>query len=264
MFDLDRYLERVGSERDATLVELQRAHATSIIFEGLSAHVGEPVPLDADALAAKLVDGGRGGYCFEQNMLFRAALEALGYEAVPHLARVRLGLAPGDPDRGRTHLLIRVTDARGERWHVDVGFGGGTPTEPMPWGPGDEHVLAGWRYRVVEQGDVWALQTQDAGDWVDVYAFEPQPPPIIDIEMNNWWTATHPQSPFVSGLLVSRQWSDGRRLILSDFGEFTLMERTPERTSPLPVTREQVPGLLAERFQLQGFELDGNGRLIRR
>ncbi len=105
MFDLDRYLARIGAERGATLAELQRAHASSITFEGLSAHVGEPVPLDPGALAAKVVDGGRGGYCFEQNLLFKAALEALGYEVQPHLARVRVGLAPGEI-RGRTSPAV--------------------------------------------------------------------------------------------------------------------------------------------------------------
>jgi N-hydroxyarylamine O-acetyltransferase len=265
MFDIDRYLERIGVDRDATLAELQRAHATSIPFEGLSAHVGEPVPLDVDALAAKLVEGGRGGYCFEQNLLFRAALEALGYEAVPYLARVRLGLEPGGPIvRGRTHLLLHVTDKEGEHWHVDVGFGGGTPIEPMRWGPGGEHELAGWRFRVVEEGELWVLQMHDAGGWIDVYAFEPQPPPMIDIEMNNWWTATHPDSPFVTGFLISRQWPDGRQLVLSDWGELALIERTPQGTSPQPVEREQIPDLLAERFGLPGFELDGDGRLARR
>jgi len=265
MFDLDRYLERIGVRRDATLAELQRAHATSITFEGLSAHLGEPVPLDADALAAKLVDGGRGGYCFEQNLLFAAALEALGYEVEPHLARVRLGLASGAEVRGRTHLLLHVTDEQGEHWHVDVGFGGGTPIEPLPWGPGGEHELAGWRFRVVEDDGLWVLQIREPhGGWGDLYGFEPQPPPMIDIEMNNWWTATHPQSPFVTGFLISRQWPDGRQLLLSDWGELTLLERTSEGASPLPVEREQLPDLLAERFELRGFELDGNGRLVRR
>ena len=35
---------------------------------------------------------GRGGYCFEHNLLFKAALESLGgMEVTPMLARVRLG-----------------------------------------------------------------------------------------------------------------------------------------------------------------------------
>ena len=34
---------------------------------------------DPDELAAKLVDGGRGGWCFEQNLLLRGALDELGF-----------------------------------------------------------------------------------------------------------------------------------------------------------------------------------------
>ena len=261
MFELERYLDRLGVERDATLAELHSAHATSFTFEGLSAHLGEGVPLDADALAAKLVDGGRGGYCFEQNLLFKAALEALGYEVEPFLARVRVGPAPGQV-RGRTHLVLRVGDSE-RRWHADVGFGSGTLLEPIPWGPGAEHEQAGWRFRVVEADGEHVLQTFDEGAWGDLYAFVPQPAPRIVIEMNNWWTATFPESPFVSGFLVSRQWPDGRRLILSDWGELALVDRTPARTVATPVARAQVPALLAERFALEGFLLDERGRLRR-
>jgi len=261
MFDLDRYLARIGAGRDATLADLQRAHVASITFEGLSAHIGEPVPLDPDSLAAKIVDGGRGGYCFEQNLLFKAALEALGYEVEPHLARVRVGLAPGQI-RGRTHLLLRVADGE-QHWHVDVGFGGGTPTRPIPWGPGGEHELAGWRFRVVEEDDEWVLQTVEDGAWSDLYVFSAQPSPMIDIEMNNWWTATSPASPFVAGFLVSRQSADGRRLLLSDWGEPSLVERTPERTDSVAVERPQVAELLADRFDLPGFRFDAHGRLRR-
>jgi len=261
VFDLDGYLGRVGAERTSTLADLHRAHVTSIPFEGLSAHVGEPVSLDPDALTAKIVEGARGGYCFEQNLLFKSALETLGYEVEPYLARVRVGLAPGQI-RGRTHLLLRVGD--GERhWHADVGFGSGTLLEPIPWAPGGEHEQAGWRFRVVEQAGEWVLQTAEDGGWSDVYAFIPEPAPMIDIEMNNWWTATFPASPFVAGFLVSRQWSDGRRLILSDWGALTLVERTPAETVSTPLEPELLPGLLAERFGLAGFELGEDGRLRR-
>ena len=218
--------------------------------------------LDPDSLAAKIVDGGRGGYCFEQNLLFKAALEALGYEVEPHLARVRVGLAPGQI-RGRTHLLLRVSDGESV-WHADVGFGSGTLIEPIPWGPGAEHEQSGWRFRVAEdeQGE-WALQSVEDGAWRDVYAFVPEPSPMIDIEMSNWWTATFSESPFVAGFLVSRQWPDGRRLVLSDWGALSLLDRTPARTSSTALEREDVPALLAERFELPGFELGADARLAR-
>jgi N-hydroxyarylamine O-acetyltransferase len=170
-----------------------------------------------------------------------------------------VGLAPGEI-RGRTHLLLRVDD--GERlWHADVGFGSGTLLEPIPWGPGEEHEQSGWRFRIVEDAGEWALQTVEDAAWSDLYAFVPEPSPTIDIEMNNWWTATSPESPFVSGFLVGRQWADGRRLVLSDWGELTLMERTPAETVETEPEREELPALLAERFELAGFELGPDGRL---
>jgi N-hydroxyarylamine O-acetyltransferase len=261
VFDLDAYLKRIGLAGRPSLADLHTAHATSIPFEGLNAHLGAPVPLDAPALAAKIVAGGRGGYCFEQNLLLKAALEALGYEVEPYLARVRVGLAPGQV-RGRTHLLLRVLD--GDRsWHADVGFGSGTPTEPLPWGPGEAHEQAGWQFRVSERGGEWVLQTLEDGAWSDLYAFLPEPVPAIDIETSNWWTATNPESGFVSGLLVTRQWRDGRRLILSDWGELSLLERTPGESKVTPVTRAEVPALLEKRFGLPGFGVDGAGQLTR-
>ncbi len=268
MFQLDAYLERIGlGGRDSppSLAELQAAHVTSIRFEGFDAHMGVTPLLDADALADKLVAGGRGGYCFELNLLFKAALEALGYTVEPYLARVMLG----GVERPATHLALRVRGGPGEQapggagWHVDVGFGSGTPLEPLPWGPAGEHEQAGWRFQVVERGPQWVLQTLDGGAWIDVYGFVPVPAPQPDIEMSNWWVSTHPDSAFVTGFLVTRQWPDGRRLILSDWGELMLSERTPTSSELQPVTREQVPAMLAERFELRGFMLDETGRITR-
>ena len=261
VFELDAYLKRIGLEGRPSLNELHRSHVTSIPFEGLGPHVGEPVPLDPAALAEKLIAAERGGYCFEQNLLLKAGLEALGYEAEPMLARVLIGASPGE-ERPRTHLLLRVRDGE-QVWHADVGFGAGPLIEPIPWGPGEEHEQLGWRYRVNERDEEFVLQTREGDGWGDVYRFRPEPVPHVDIETSNWFTATHPQSRFVAGLLVSRQLADGRRLILSDWGgELQLVERSPQGgVEASPVEAGELPALLAERFGLRGFALDGEGRL---
>src|SRR5581483_3831067 len=95
MFDLDAYLERIGLDGIPSLAAVHRAHVTSIPFENLDPHGGRPVSLAVDDLERKLVGARRGGYCFEQNLLLKAALEALGHEVEPVLARVRVGAAPG-------------------------------------------------------------------------------------------------------------------------------------------------------------------------
>ena len=82
--DLDAYLARIGyhGPRHASrevLVALHEAHQASIPFENLDILLGREISLELDALQRKLVSGRRGGYCFEQNTLFRAVLEALGF-----------------------------------------------------------------------------------------------------------------------------------------------------------------------------------------
>jgi N-hydroxyarylamine O-acetyltransferase len=261
VFDLDAYLERIGLRGRPSLAKVHRAHVTSIPFENLDPHRGIPVSLALGDLEQKLVAERRGGYCFEQNLLLKAAFEALGAEVDLLLARVRLGAERG-VTRPRTHLVLRVR-SDGDSWHADVGFGIGTLLEPLPFGPGPAVEQSGWRFRVVEDGAELVLQSAAGEEWVDVYGLVPEAVPEIDVELSNWWTSTHPRSPFVTGLFVSRQEDDGTRTSLSDWFELALTEQTPAGASATPVAREDVPDLLAERFGLEGFALAGDGRLVR-
>jgi N-hydroxyarylamine O-acetyltransferase len=261
MFDLDAYLARIGLSGRPSLAELHRAHVSSIPFENLDPHRGVPISLAVEDLQEKIVGRRRGGYCFEHNLLFAAALEALGAEVEPMLARVRVGTTRGTV-RPRSHLLLRVA-AEGSLWHADVGFGAGTPLVPIPFGPdGGEHEQSGWRFRVVPDGSELVLQCVLDGDWTDLYAFAPQPVPLVDIETSNWFTCSHPASPFVTGLLICNQTEEGTRTLLSDWGELSLAVQTPAERSVVPVTRGEIPALLAERFGLPGFALDEGGRVV--
>ncbi len=265
MLDFAAYLERVGlsaGERP-TLHSIHRAHATSIPFESLDPHRGTPVSLAQEDLERKLVHERRGGYCFEQNLLLASALEHLGLTVEPMLARVRRGAPPGTV-RPRSHLVLRVADHQDRVWHADVGFGLGTLLDPIPFGPNGDavHEQSGWSFRVIEEGAELVLQTLADGEWSDAYVFSPQPVPRVDIEMSNWWTSTHPQSPFVFGLIAAVHRPDGTRESISDWsGALELRVQTPSETHVSEPPREAIPRLLAERFALPGFALDPDGRL---
>ena len=132
--NLDAYLDRIGyaGPRTPTLETLRaitRLHATTIPFENLSVLIDGPPDLELPALEAKLVDAGRGGYCYEQNGLLAAALVALGFEVQGLSARVRYGVPP-DVVTPRSHRLMRVETAEGTAF-ADVGFGGLTLTAPV-------------------------------------------------------------------------------------------------------------------------------------
>ena len=123
-FDLPAYLRRVGTPHldgasIETLTRLHRAHIAAIPFENLDIQMGRSIRLDAASLQGALVERRRGGYCFQQNGLFRLALAALGFTPKAREARVRVdgpgAIAP------RTHMVLAVP-VDGVDWLADVGF----------------------------------------------------------------------------------------------------------------------------------------------
>jgi N-hydroxyarylamine O-acetyltransferase len=211
--DLPAYLRRIGYAGDlaptrSTLDALHLAHATRIPFENLDILLGVPIRLDLASLQAKLVAGRRGGYCFEQNRLFAAALIALGFAVTPLAARVRLG---SDALRPRTHMTLQV-DVEGARLLADVGFGASGPLLPVP----SDSSLArqfGWTFRIVDENGSSLLQWRRDGLWEDLYAFTQEPQHWIDYELPNWYTSTHPESRFTQTLTAQHLQREVRRTL---------------------------------------------------
>lgn len=202
---LDDYLTRVGligarpPDLD-TLRQLHAAHVAAIPFENLDILLGRGIHLEIDHLRDKLVAQRRGGYCFEQNTLFLTILREMGFTAVSMEARVRTGSTVLRP---RTHMVL-VVEVDGGPWLADVGFGGEGLLEPVALGGEPSLSSGGHTHRVVEDGDLRVLQLRRESEWEDQYAFALHPVHPVDFEVANWYTSTHPQSPFVRTLTVQR------------------------------------------------------------
>jgi N-hydroxyarylamine O-acetyltransferase len=215
--DLDAYFRRIGfsgrARADAaTLRALHRLHAAAIPFENLSALVGEPIALDGAALEAKLVRGGRGGWCFEQNLLLRAALASIGFEVSMLAARVRWNVAP-NVETPRSHCLLRVATADGD-FIADVGFGGQTLTAPLRLEAGVEQATPHETFRLAQgEGGSYVLETRLGGDWHALYVFDLAPALRADYEVSNWYLAHHPRSQFVTGVIAARAAADRRHAL---------------------------------------------------
>jgi N-hydroxyarylamine O-acetyltransferase len=248
--DLDRYLARIGWSGPLRpmaddLAALHLAHATHIPFENLDILLGRPIRLDLPSLQRKLITDCRGGYCFEQNTLFAAVLERIGFNVTMLAARVRFGVQRVLP---RTHALL-VVEAAGERWLADVGFGTVGPLLPLPLVPGHAMRQFDWTYRLaVETRDRWLLQRQVADGWQDLYAFTFEPQYAIDIEVANWYVSTHPDSRFVQALIVQRS-TEKRRFLLRNH-DFTIDEGHAATTRTLSGDDELL-AILAEQFELR-------------
>jgi N-hydroxyarylamine O-acetyltransferase len=246
--DLDAYLARTGYAGPLVpmaevLAGLHLAHATHIPFENLDVHAGRPIRLDLESLQRKLVRGNRGGYCFEQNALFAAVLDRLGFAVTRLAARVRYrttGLLP------RTHMLLRVDLPNGPVL-ADVGFGGDGLLLPVPLVPGRECPQFLWTYRVVREESVWVLQAKRGTEWADQYAFSEEPQHAVDFEVANYYVSTHPDSIFRKMRTVQLPTSSGRHILRDDV--LTTDRGATIETRTLPAT--EVPEVLREIFGLE-------------
>jgi N-hydroxyarylamine O-acetyltransferase len=242
--DLAAYLERIGyagtprADR-TTLAALQLAHATHIPFENLDILLKRPVRLDIESLQAKLVRGGRGGYCFEHNLLFAAALEAAGFAVTPLAGRVRYRTQRTLP---RTHMLLRVSLEDGV-WIADVGFGLEGLLAPMPLAAGHESRQFHWTYRVGGGPQEWLMQIRRGGSWLDLYSFTTEAQQLADFEMASYYVSTHPESRFVRTLTAQLPGTDARfalrnRELTVDRGDSTTSRVLPDDDELLAVLGE--------------------------
>ena len=211
--DLDTYFHRIGYKGSRepnleTLRGIHLQHALTIAFENLDPLLRRPVPLDLQSLERKLVQGGRGGYCFEQNILLSHVLRAIGYHVTSLAARV-LWNAPEGTVRARTHMLLQVDLEDGP--HVaDVGFGGLTLTGPLRLAADIEQETPHETFRLIKTDDLFVMQALVRDAWGSLYRFDLQPQLLPDYEVTNWYVSTHPQSHFVNTLVVALPVADGR------------------------------------------------------
>ena len=257
-FDLDAYFKRIGfagkARADlATLTALQGLHVVAMPFENLNPLLGLPVDLDPAPLQAKLVNQRRGGYCFEQNAVFRDALAAIGFSVTNLAARVRWMAPPDAPMGARAHMLLQV-DLEDGAWLVDVGFGGHIIGAPIRMVAGPEQTAMGARLRLVDNGVLGLrLETLLPDGWQALYVFRLEPVFHADYVQANWSTATHPASIFVNGLMAERltpearfslfnrkfttRWADGRteQRTLADADDLArVLDQALNLTPPAP------------------------------
>lgn len=172
-----------------------------------------PVRLDAASLEQKLVRDGRGGCCFEQNLLLRHVLEALGFRVTGLAARI-LWNAPEGALTPRGHMRLRVDAAEGP-YVADVGFGVLTLTAPLRLVPDSEQATSHEQFRLVSTGGYFVMQAKLRDAWKALYRFDLQEQLLPDYEVSSRYLSNHPNSHFINGLIAARPAPD-RRYALHD------------------------------------------------
>jgi len=216
-FNQNAWLARIGYSGPATptLETLNRlifAHSHSIAYETLDIMLGCPPKLDIQTLQNKMIAGGRGGYCFEQNMLFRAGLRSLGYRITSLQGRVVRGLAI-DAARPAIHMLLQVELPEGT-YLADVGFGNLAPTCALLLTPQIEQETPHEVMRFIDVGGELTLQARLKHGWQHIYRVIPYPRYDGEYEITNWYTATHPETPYQGNIIVAKPGPNRSRITM--------------------------------------------------
>lgn len=216
-FDLSAWLDRIGYEgaRAPTLETLRGlvdAHSSAISYESIDVLLDRPPKLDLGSLQRKMIAGRRGGYCFEQNMLFRGGLLSLGFDVTSLQARVVRGLAIDAP-RPMLHMVLRVNLPEGP-FLADVGFGNLAPTAPLLMSADLEQDTPHELMRLIRMGDELTLQSKLGDRWAHIYRVVLLPRVDAEYEICNWFTASHPDSPYRSNLIAARPGPGKTRITL--------------------------------------------------
>lgn len=215
-FDLDGYFRRIGyagsrQPTRETLFAIHSAHATTIPFENLNPVLRWPVKLDLPSLETKIVHEGRGGWCYEHNLLLSHVLRSLGFDVTWLAARV-LWNAPEGTLPPRSHMLMQVM-IEGTPYLVDVGFGGMTLTDPIKIEPEIEQPTKLEPFRLIRQGNDFIKQAKIRDDWKTLYRFDLQEQQMSDYEVSNWYLCHFPECFLIHELLLARP-DQGRRFML--------------------------------------------------
>ncbi len=202
---LQRYLGRINSKIQEPSLEslsaLQREHYEAVPYENIDILLGKALDLNPEIVYKKVVEDGRGGYCFELNGLYAKLLTELGYKFTQRLGRFLLGEAEGFIPMGRHRILVVELD--GKKYLTDVGIGCPTPTLPLELAYDKIQVIDNVEYKIVEDSVFKnILKYKHHGVWENYYAFGNEENYDNDFIAPSLYCELSPDSIFNKGTMV--------------------------------------------------------------
>ena len=218
--DVEKYLARIGiaGKEPPTadfLARLQEAHLRAVPYENCEIFFGKRVPsLEPEKLYEKIVDRGRGGYCFELNGAFALLLAGCGFAFTESFARWCFGEKTPLPPRRHRVLLVRIGK---ETWIADAGIGSPCPLTPLRLETDVIQERNGLNFRILrDPRHGFLVQRETPEGFVNYYSFWETPHFPQDFLYVNHYCATEESSFFRTHLLVNLAAADGRRSVFMD------------------------------------------------
>ncbi len=212
MPNINQYLKRIQTDQVEPpslnyLARLQWNHMLTVPFENLDIVWGRPIFLDRSRFYDKIVNQGRGGFCYELNGLFAWLLEQLGFQVTMMAGGVYDERFKGfGPVHDHMCLLVQLDHP----YLVDVGYGDST-RKPISLPKGESNDVSG-RYRVRPDAipDTYILQKFVDGIWQPQYQFSTLPRKLTEYQQRCDYFQTALDSYFTQGSICTRATESGR------------------------------------------------------
>lgn len=249
---LKAYFKRIGFEGKPernldTIKELHFLHPQAIPFENIDPFLEVPVELTLPCVFQKMVKQGRGGFCFEQNLLFGAVLNTLGFDLVGLSARVFWEIGEGEI-RPRDHMLL-LLDLDGIKYLLDVGFGSASFSSPLVLDQDGIQDTGDYQYRISLVLGFYYLEIMIKSSWRLMHRFGLEHQMLPDYEVVSWYLCTFPKSVFIKDLMVARSFLGGRYALHNN--QFTVHKKNEASVKRPLHTVEELIGILQEKFLIK-------------
>lgn len=248
-----RYLKRIGVDEgelniDAqSLCLLQKAHLLNVPFENLDIHWKQPIVVDTGSSYKKIVEGKRGGFCYELNGLFNELLRCIGFRTRIVSARVYNGVDFG-PEFDHAAIIATIGELE---YLVDVGFGDFS-AEPLRIVPDiEQHDREG--VFVIRRGDFGTLEVLKNSDegWRPQYSFTMLARDLSEFAEMCDFQQYSPDSHFKKGRMCSILTETGRKTVTDS--KFLITENGA-RTESAVNSSEEFDRLLNDEFGIRQIQ----------
>ena len=217
MTNIQKFFLRIGLPADTKieknfefLKKIQLACVKTIAYENLDILDGKPLSLDADDLFEKIVEQGRGGYCFEVNGLLSHILKEMGFHVDDYFARYLRGESEIPM---RRHRVCIVTLEDGD-YMLDIGVGQIAPRLPLKVEEGLVQPQNGETYKFLrDPAHGWVLWDIYHDAWQEYICFTDDEAIDVDFVQPSFFCEAHPESVFNKEPMIAIKTAEGRRTI---------------------------------------------------
>ena len=251
---LEKYLDRIDVARTDLAADLpglrslQRQHLLTVPFENLDIHWKRPIVVDAERFYSKIVEEGRGGFCYELNGAFNDLLRAVGFETRLVSARVHMGDGRFGPEYDHAAIIVSVD---GREYLADVGFGDFI-AEPLRFELDAEQLDREGTFVIRRSDEEGYFEVaKKVGDtWAPEYIFKPEGRELDEFAEMCDFQQFSPESHFTKGKVCSLMTADGRKTLTD---KKFIVTSNGEKTEIEVGSDEEFDRILGREFGIKNF-----------